>query len=251
MRSLRSDIHHNLKHSPRQFQWPVHAALLRKLSKVVDIKSEARNTPEMNGKNDLILEVPTPKKTVTLADVSVNTGKSLTEDSIDEGDAPVYVKPSKTTLELSTQKKEAGDHTEERKLHNDNVTVEIKHNITPKKSSLKLDLKKSTSQLSASLLNISSQIKSVTTHKRIVSTTGPKKSQPQLEMLSKKDDAPKACNSQHGTPKSLKSSRPLVNTKSPNVLIYSDSVVARDNLEASLRKILDCERYAMIFANVL
>lgn len=235
MRSLRSDIQQALRNPPAEFQWPVHAALLRKLSKVVDIKTESRNgTLGMNGTSDIALESTLVKKNVTLADVSVNTTRSLTNE--DEEISPVN-----KSLEKSPKK---CVEPEETQLVIENVTVEIQHNITPKKSSLKLDLKKGTSQLSTSLLNISSQIKSVTTHKRIVSTTGPKKSQPIIDPFPPlKEDGQKACSSaQLGTPKSAKGSRPLVNTKSPNVLIYSDSVVARDNLEASLRKVLDCDR---------
>ncbi|CAH1636078.1 unnamed protein product [Spodoptera littoralis] len=237
MRSLRSDIQHSLKQPANEFQWPVHAALLRKLSKVVDIKSDAKNTIQMNGSSgDLVLEVPPPRKTVTLADVSVNTGKSLSGEEIDNPE------DSKKAVELATKPEEL--QPEEKEVVVENVTVEIQHNITPKKSSLKLDLKKGTSQLSTSLLNISSQIKSVTTHKRIVSTTGPKRPQSQIDCYPVKEETARSSSSQ-STPKSVKSSRPLVNTKSPNVLIYSDSVVARDNLEASLRKILDCDRYTL------
>lgn len=245
MRSLRSEVQHSLKHPPREFRWPIHAALLRKLSKVVDIKSDTRNpSAGMNGSSDLTLDATSiGKKTVSLADVSVNTTRSLTEDSVDVEDKDL--EPTKLKLELTTESNLASDPPDDKTLvvSKDNVTVEIQHNITPKKSSLKLDLKKGTSQLSASLMNISSQIKSVTTHKRIVSTTGPKKCQPQIETCVKtKTESSKGCDSQDSTPKSAKSSRPLVNTKSPNVLIFSDSVVARDNLEASLRKNLDCDR---------
>ncbi|KAG6457527.1 hypothetical protein O3G_MSEX010347 [Manduca sexta] len=250
MRSLRSDIQHNLR-NPGEFQWQVHAALLRKLSKVVDIKSDVRNTmAQMNGTSDVIVAQPQPSKTVMLADVSVNTSKSLTED--DDKDKPlegtthtdvVIEQNIPETLELQLVQ---GDEQDDKELVVENVTVEIQHNITPKKSSLKLDLKKGTSQLSTSLLNISSQIKSVTTHKRVVSTTGPKKVPPPLEPLPHlKEDRHRASSSQQNTPKSVKSSRPLVNTKSPNVLIYSDSVAARDNLEASLKKVLDCDRYTL------
>lgn len=229
MRSLRSDIQYSLKQPVGQFQWPVHAALLRKLSKVVDIKSDTKNTIQMNGSSgDLVLEAPPVKRTVTLADVSVNTGKSLSGEDIEK---PEEVKP-----------KEPADALEDKEVVVENVTVEIQHNITPKKSSLKLDLKKGTSQLSTSLLNISSQIKSVTTHKRIVSTTGPKRPQSQIDCYPVREETARGSTSQQSTPKSVKSSRPLVNTKSPNVLIYSDSIVARDNLEASLRKVLDCDR---------
>ncbi|XP_053615602.1 biotin--protein ligase isoform X2 [Plodia interpunctella] len=270
MRSLRSDIQYSLKSPFNEFQWQVHAALLRKLSKVVDIKSEMRNGIEINGSHDLTLDVP-PSKRITLADVSVNTTKSLTA-SAEEDDKSIELNtnveasqksPEKTvstpekfiqdTPELIIERVEKKlERTPEKKKETDdndlvieNVTVEIQHNITPKKSSLKLDLKKGTSQLSTSLLNISSQIKSVTTHKRIVSRTDPKKSQP-LELFPQiKEDSQKASSSQQGTPKSAKCSRPLVNTKSPNVVIYSDSVAARDNLEASLRKVLDCERYTL------
>lgn len=234
MRSLRSDIQYSLKQPVSEFQWPVHAALLRKLSKVVDIKSDTKNTIQMNGSSgNLVLEAPPVKRTVTLADVSVNTGKSLSGEDIEVN------KPS----EPAAQTDESATQPEEKEVVVENVTVEIQHNITPKKSSLKLDLKKGTSQLSTSLLNISSQIKSVTTHKRIVSTTGPKRPQSQIECYPVvKEEKATGSTSQQSTPKSVKSSRPLVNTKSPNVLIYSDSVVARDNLEASLRKVLDCDR---------
>ncbi|KAJ8709211.1 hypothetical protein PYW07_009037 [Mythimna separata] len=236
MRSLRSDIQYNLQKPAAEFQWPVHAALLRKLSKVVDIKSDTKNTIQMNGSSgDMVLEVPPPRRTVTLADVSCNTGKSLSG----EEEPPESNKVTETAAK-------AEEPEEEKEVVVENVTVEIQHNITPKKSSLKLDLKKGTSQLSTSLLNISSQIKSVTTHKRIVSTTGPKRPQSQIECYPVvKEEAARSSTSQQSTPKSVKSSRPLVNTKSPNVLIYSDSVVARDNLEASLRKVLDCDRYTL------
>ncbi|KAI5633383.1 biotin--protein ligase isoform X1 [Phthorimaea operculella] len=235
MRSLRSDIQQALKYPPGEFQWQAHAALLRKLSKVVDIKSEPKiSTIEMNGTSDMHLEPPPTRKNVTLADVSCNTTKSLEEAGRADSVAPQALQktPEKKPLEP-----------DESKLVLENVTVEIQHNITPKKSSLKLDLKKGTSQLSTSLLNISSQIKSVTTHKRIVSTTGPRKgSHPPLEAppLVKEESS-----SQQSTPKSAKGSRPLLNTKSPNVLIYSDSAVARDNLEASLKKVLDVDRYTL------
>lgn len=246
MRSLRSDLQHGLKQPHGEFQWPLHAALLRKLSKVVDIKTDSRNTTvEMNGSSDLLLEPATAftKKPIMLADVSVNTGKSLNEDQTPESMIePVNIVENEPKTQISPERTV---RPEEKKLvvSKDNVTVEIQHSITPKKSSLKLDLKKGTSQLSASLLNISSQIKSVTTHKRIVSTTGPKKPPPLLVSSSKtKEEAQKVSNCQSSTPKSAKSSRPLVNTKSPNVLIYSDSVIAKDNLEASLRQVLDCDR---------
>lgn len=230
MRSLRSDIQHGLKVAHEVFQWPIHAALLRKLSKVVDIKSDVKHTIEMNGTTDYSLDPATPRRTITLADVSVNTGKSLGEDDT--------AKPE--TLEISPgQKAEVKEKSVPEEVVVENVTVEIQHNITPKKSSLKLDLKKGTSSLSTSLLNISSQIKSVTTHKRIVSTT--KKQPLQIDPVMVKEECEKE-SSQQSTPKSAKCSRPLLNTKSPNVLIYSDSVAARDNLEASLRKVLDCDR---------
>ncbi|RVE44405.1 hypothetical protein evm_010935 [Chilo suppressalis] len=249
MRSLRSEIQHGLKQSFNVFQWPVHAALLRKLSKVVDIKSDTRNsTVEMNGGTEAPLDTAIPnKRHITLADVSVNTGKSLNAD--DE-----VLKPEEATINLEIVQKPPDKSPEKHATTDekvgkpdevvfDNVTVEIQHNITPKKSSLRLDLKKGTSQLSTSLLNISSQIKSVTTHKRIVST---KKPQPVVEACSQvKEDSQKESPSQQSTPKSAKCSRPLVNTKSPNVLIYSDSIAARDNLEASLRKVLDCDRYTL------
>ncbi|GBP60675.1 Biotin--protein ligase [Eumeta japonica] len=267
MRCLRSEILQGLKSTAGHFQWPPHAALLRKLSKVVDIKSEVRTTTaEMNGSSDNILETSNVgRRNVSLADVSVNTTSSLTrDDTIDNVEEPCKEMPIDQNLQKTPEntpkesqllqktpekkKKELEKPTEEKKLviSNDNVTVEIKHNITPKKSSLKLDLKKGTSQLSASLLNISSQIKSVTTHKRIVTTTGPKKCQPSIEGPSTSKEEPQQdCQSQQCTPKSAKCSRPLINTKSPNVLIYSDSVVARDNLEASLKKILDCNKYTI------
>lgn len=236
MRSLRSDVYNSLKNPPGEFHWPVHAALLRKLSKVVDIKSECNSTTiEMNGGSNSIVDTTNlSKKHVSLADVSVNTTKSLTEE--DEKECTNHVVETIKTPEKSPEKKVP----QQEEIVVENVTVEIQHKITPKKSSLKLDLKKGTSQLSASLLNISSQIKSVTTHKRIVSSSGPKKSQPQIETLPQKEslkDSPS-----QSTPKSAKTSRPLVNTKSPNILIYSDSVAARDNLEASLRKVLDADR---------
>ncbi|CAK1545560.1 unnamed protein product [Leptosia nina] len=224
MRGLRSDIQHGLKLPTQQFQWPIHASLLRKLSKVVDIKSD-RNITVMNGGSEQVDTIG--RKNVTLTDVSTITTKSLSADD----DSP---ETEPKTLE-NTDKEDNLDAS----LVVENVTVEIQHNITPKKSSLKLDLKKGTSHMSTSLLNISSQIKSVTTHKRIVSTTGPKKTQ---ESTSQVKDTQKCT---QVTPKSHKSSRPLVNTKSPNVLIYSDSVVARDNLEASLKKVLDCDRYTV------
>lgn len=251
MRSLRSDIQHALKNSPALFQWPVHAALLRKLSKVVDIKTESKSSIlEMNGKSEMHLDTAVGKRNVTLADVSVNTGKSLNADEEDQQEgtknAENTVEKQKTPEKLNKTPEKSNDgkpvEPEESKLVLENVTVEIQHNITPKKSSLKLDLKKGTSQLSTSLLNISSQIKSVTTHKRIVSTTGPRKAHPQIEAGPLIREEYKESTSQQSTPKSVKGSRPLVNTKSPNVLIYSDSVVARDNLESSLRRVLDCDR---------
>lgn len=248
MRSLRSDIQHSLKRPINEFQWPIHAALLRKLSKVVDIKSDVRNTTaQMNGSSDMLMEAPISRRNVMLADVSVNTTKSLNAD--DENDKPdtkdietvvqqIDIPSSQENIEVQIPQEN-----DDRELVVENVTVEIQHNITPKKSSLKLDLKKGTSQLSTSLLNISSQIKSVTTHKRIVSSTGPKRPKSQTDNYAPvKEESSKASTSQQGTPKSVKCSRPLVNTKSPNVLIYSDSVAARDNLEASLRKVLDTER---------
>lgn len=234
MRGLRSEIHHALKQTPGRFQWPIHAALLRKLSKVVDVKSEVTgSTVEMNGNHD---SVSLPRKNITLVDVSINTTKSLTEDKSPE-ELSVDNLINNCTVKKSPEKQAKP---EENNVVIENVTVEIQHNITPKKSSLKLDLKKGTSQLSASLLNISSQIKSVTTHKRIISMTGPKKSQARKEKMKEEADLSQS------TPKSAKSSRPLVNTKSPNVLIYSDSIAARDNLEASLRKVLDCDRYVKL-----
>lgn len=239
MRSLRSDIQHGLRVPSEEFQWPIHAALLRKLSKVVDIKSDVKHTVEMNGSTDVTLD--TPRKHITLADVSVNTGKSLGEE---ENGKESKTEAVQKTPEKSPEKRALTEQKDKPSAHEEvvleNVTVEIQHNITPKKSSLKLDLKKGTSSLSTSLLNISSQIKSVTTHKRIVSTT--KKAQPQIECSVVKEESQKESSSQQSTPKSAKCSRPLVNTKSPNVLIYSDSVAARDNLEASLRKVLDCDR---------
>ncbi|KAM3961203.1 LOW QUALITY PROTEIN: holocarboxylase synthetase-like protein [Aphomia sociella] len=269
MRTLRSEIHHGLKIPHDEFRWPIHAALLRKLSKVVDIKSDTKNTIlEMNGSRDVLDTVGVTKRNVTLADVSVNTTKSLSSE--EDVDKPVETTimsaepPSKhsdkavertiervleKTIEKSPERKivKSQQQPNESEVVLENVTVEIQHNITPKKSSLKLDLKKGTSQLSTSLLNISSQIKSVTTHKRIVSTTGPtKKTQAPTESCPQiKEDCSKVSSSQQCTPKSAKCSRPLVNTKSPNVLIYSDSVAARDNLEASLRKVLDCDRYTL------
>lgn len=280
MRGLRSEIQASLKQSHEQFQWPVHAALLRKLSKVVDIKSDRRNGVEMNGGSDQIDTTSVGRRNVTLTDVSTITTKSLSDDQDEplkqkepESSEPVSqievkfskqspvkitqtITESTSTIRKSPEKK-LGKSPEkvlgkspERKLTVpegeelvvENVTVEIQHNITPKKSSLKLDLKKGTSQLSSSLLNISSQIKSITTHKRVVSTTAPKRPQSQMEVTTQiKEETPKSSPSQM-TPKSTKSSRPLVNTKSPNVLIYSDSIVARDNLETSLRKVLDCDR---------
>ncbi|XP_061727921.1 uncharacterized protein LOC133533022 [Cydia pomonella] len=237
MRSLRSDIQHGLKNPPGEFHWPVHAALLRKLSKVVDVKSECNSTViEMNGGSSNMVDTTTMnKKTVSLADVSVNTTKSLTEEDEKDTLAAEPIKTPNKSPERKTKPQE--------EIVVENVTVEIQHNITPKKSSLKLDLKKGTSCLSASLLNISSQIKSVTTHKRIVSSSGPKKSQPQIESCPVKEDSKGSPS--HGIPKSAKTSRPLVNTKSPNILIYSDSIAARDNLEASLRKVLDADRYTI------
>ncbi|XP_028169574.1 LOW QUALITY PROTEIN: biotin--protein ligase [Ostrinia furnacalis] len=239
MRSIRSEVQHGLKVPPEEFQWPIHAALLRKLSKVVDIKSDVKHTVEMNGSTEITLD--TPRKHITLADVSCSTGKSLGEEE------PVKLETKLTesvhkTPEKSPEKKVQPEQSGPEEVVLENVTVEIQHNITPKKSSLKLDLKKGTSSLSTSLLNISSQIKSVTTHKRIVSTT--KKQPPQIESSVIKEESQKE-SPQQSTPKSAKCSRPLVNTKSPNVLIYSDSVAARDNLEASLRKVLDCDRYIL------
>ncbi|KAI8437565.1 LOW QUALITY PROTEIN: hypothetical protein MSG28_011858 [Choristoneura fumiferana] len=205
MRSLRSDVYHSLKNPPAEFHWPVHAALLRKLSKVVDVKSECNSTTiEMNGGSNSIIETTNlSKKHVSLADVSVNTTKSLTEE--DEKECTNHVVETIKTPEKSPEKKAQ----QQEEIVVENVTVEIQHKITPKKSSLKLDLKKGTSQLSASLLNISSQIKSVTTHKRIVSSSGPKKSQPQIETLPQAKESPKDSPSQ-GTPKSAKTSRPLL-----------------------------------------
>ncbi|CAH2054413.1 unnamed protein product, partial [Iphiclides podalirius] len=245
MRGLRSDIQHGLKHFPGEFQWSVHAALLRKLSKVVDIKSDIRNTTiEMNGGSDQVLETIPPKRAVTLADVSTITTKSLSAE--EEFEKPEEKLKSVASEKSPEKKSKAESDERDREVVVENVTVEIQHNITPKKSSLTLDLKKGTSQLSTSLLNISSQIKSITTHKRVVSTTAPKKHLPQMEAIAPvKEENMNKSQSQQSTPKSLKSSRPLVNTKSPNVLIYSDSVVARDNLEASLRKVLDCDRYTL------
>lgn len=248
MRSLRNDTQNSLKNTLSNFHWPVHASLLRKLSKVVDIKSEVRSgTAQMNGSTDTVIEVPL-RKTITLADVSCNTTKSLNaddEEKPEENNIQALVQQivempnSQEKIEL----KFAPTHTDDKECVLENVTVEIQHNITPKKSSLKLDLKKGTSQLSTSLLNISSQIKSVTTHKRVISTTGPKRPSSQIDSYpTVKEESIKASTSQQGAPKSVKSSRPLANTKSPNVLIYSDSVAARDNLEASLRKVLDCDR---------
>ncbi|CAG4966213.1 unnamed protein product [Parnassius apollo] len=249
MRGLRSDIQQGLKQFPELFQWPVHAALLRKLSKVVDIKSDIRNTTvEMNGGTDQVMDTTPVKRSVTMADVSTITTKSLSPD--EEFDKPVEtikVDENVKSQEKSPEKK-SKDKSEEngKEVVVENVTVEIQHNITPKKSSLKLDLRKGTSQLSTSLLNISSQIKSVTTHKRIISTSGPKKTQPQIDATQAiKEEHKNKCSPQQSTSKSLKSFRPLVNTKSPNILIYSDSVAARDNLEASLRKVLDCDRYTL------
>ncbi|XP_062525390.1 biotin--protein ligase isoform X3 [Bombyx mori] len=248
MRSLRTDIQNNLK-NPLEFQWSVHAALLRKLSKVVDIKSEVRSTTaQMNGSYDSLQETTSlSRRSVTLADVSVNTGRSLSAEDDTDGDiveksSDIIQSEEKPIEQIETIRVDT--KTDDKDVVLENVTVEIQHNITPKKSSLKLDLKKGTSQLSTSLLNISSQIKSVTTHKRIVSTTGPRKVIP-LESTSKVKDEHKPSSSQQSTPKSAKTSRPLVNTKSPNVLVYSDSLVARDNLEASLKKVLDCDRYTV------
>ncbi|CAK1593943.1 unnamed protein product [Parnassius mnemosyne] len=249
MRGLRSDIQQGLKQLPELFQWSVHAALLRKLSKVVDIKSDIRNTTvEMNGGTDQVMDTTPVKRTVTLADVSTITTKSLSPDEeFDEPVETIKVDENVKVQEKSPEKKSKEKSEEKGKeLVVENVTVEIQHNITPKKSSLKLDLRKGTSQLSTSLLNISSQIKSVTTHKRIISTSGPKKTQPQIDKIPEiKEENKNKCSSPQSTSKSLKSSRPLVNTKSPNILIYSDSIVARDNLEASLRKVLDCDRYTL------
>ncbi|KOB77925.1 putative Biotin protein ligase [Operophtera brumata] len=250
MRSLRNDAQNSLRNPLGHFHWPVHAALLRKLSKVVDIKSDVRSTTaQMNGSTDAVTESP-PRKTITLADVSCNTTKSLNADDEDKPqDKEIAVVQQIVEMPNSQEKIElqfAPTQNDDKECVLENVTVEIQHNITPKKSSLKLDLKKGTSQLSTSLLNISSQIKSVTTHKRVVSTTGPKRPSSQVDSYQTvKEESSKASPSQLGTPKSVKCSRPLVNTKSPNVLIYSDSVAARDNLEASLRKVLDCDRYTL------
>ncbi|XP_050672410.1 biotin--protein ligase isoform X2 [Leptidea sinapis] len=239
MRGLRSEIQHSLKLPHTEFQWPVHASLIRKLSKVVDIKSDRNIIVQMNGGSEQVETSSIVRKNVTLSDVSTITTKSLcTED--DESDLKEV---EHKTPDKSPQKKPDAKY-EPNELVVENVTVEIQHNITPKKSSLKLDLKKGTGQLSTSLLNISSQIKSVTTHKRIVSTTGPKKA-PQVEAILQTGEETQKCCSSQMTPKSTKSSRPLINTKSPNVLIYSDSVAARDNLEASLKKVLDCDRYTV------
>ncbi|XP_045454587.1 biotin--protein ligase [Melitaea cinxia] len=251
MRGLRSEIQHSLKQSREEFQWPVHAALLRKLSKVVDIKSDRRSAPEMNGGSDQVYESSVSRRNVTLTDVSTITTKSLSAEDVNEPEttkASTYteIKVSEKSPEKVPEKPlETRKITVPEEVVLENVTVEIQHNITPKKSSLKLDLKKGTSQISSSLLNISSQIKSITTHKRVVSTTAPKRPQSQMETTTYiKEETPTSSPSQM-TPKSTKSSRPLVNTKSPNVLIYSDSVVARDNLEASLKKVLDCDRYTV------
>ncbi|CAH2095374.1 unnamed protein product [Euphydryas editha] len=280
MRGLRSEIQLSLKQSREEFQWPVHAALLRKLSKVVDIKSDRRSVVEMNGGSDQVYETSVSRRNVTLTDVSTITTKSLSAEDVSEPEitktftdteikvpekSPEKVIEKPLVLHKSPEKKigkspekKVGKSPEktlgkspEKKITVpeevvlENVTVEIQHNITPKKSSLKLDLKKGTSQISNSLLNISSQIKSITTHKRVVSTTAPKRPQSQMETATYiREETPKSSPSQM-TPKSTKSSRPLVNTKSPNVLIYSDSVVARDNLEASLKKVLDCDRYTV------
>ncbi|CAH0731845.1 unnamed protein product, partial [Brenthis ino] len=288
MRGLRSEIQHSLRQPREEFQWPIHAALLRKLSKVVDIKSDRRSIVEMNGGSDSVLDTHVPRRNVTLTDVSTITTKSLSAEDVNEPEVPkkaseTQLKPPEKTPEKTKEKviqkspekkmgispekklgkspeknlgkspeKKLGKSPEknivvpeDRELVLENVTVEIQHNITPKKSSLKLDLKKGTSQLSSSLLNISSQIKSITTHKRVVSTTAPKRPQSQTETTTYiREESPKSSPSQM-TPKSTKSSRPLVNTKSPNVIIYSDSVVARDNLEASLKRVLDCDRYTV------
>lgn len=249
MRSLKSDIQHSLKNPIRDFQWPIHAALLRKLSKVVDIKSDTRSiTAHLNGSTELMPGPMPTRRPVSLADVSVNTTKSLTEDepnkdqpmeSIQTEILQISLPKSPENPQSQIDQQDQGD----KEVVLENVTVEIQHNITPKKSSLKLDLKKGTSSLSTSLLNISSQIKSVTTHKRVVCTTGPKRPHSQIDSYpTVKEEPQRASTSQQSTPKSVKSSRPLVNTKSPNVLIYSDSITARDNLEASLRKVLDCDR---------
>ncbi|VVD03597.1 unnamed protein product [Leptidea sinapis] len=250
MRGLRSEIQHSLKLPHTEFQWPVHASLIRKLSKVVDIKSDRNIIVQMNGGSEQVETSSIVRKNVTLSDVSTITTKSLcTED--DESDLKEV---EHKTPDKSPQKKPDAKY-EPNELVVENVTVEIQHNITPKKSSLKLDLKKGTGQLSTSLLNISSQIKSVTTHKRIVSTTGPKKA-PQVEAILQTGEETQKCCSSQMIPKSTKSSRPLINTKSPNVLIYSDSVAARDNLEASLKKVLDlagcCGRAApLLLAHLL
>lgn len=272
MRGLRSEIQHSLRLPHEEFQWPIHAALLRKLCKVVDIKSDRHSVVEMNGGSETVLDTSVPRRNVTLTDVSTITTKSLSAEDVNEAEGPNETKVSEPVqekvLEKATYKspekiiskspekklgkspeKKLGKSPEknltvpeDRELVVENVTVEIQHNITPKKSSLKLDLKKGTSQLSSSLLNISSQIKSITTHKRVVSTTAPKRPHSQAETTSYiREETPKSSPSQM-TPKSTKSSRPLVNTKSLNVLIYSDSIVARDNLEASLKKVLDCDR---------
>ncbi|XP_045504178.1 biotin--protein ligase isoform X1 [Colias croceus] len=247
MRGLRSDIQHSLKLPNEQFQWPVHASLLRKLSKVVDIKSDRSVTVEMNGGSEKVDTIPVTRRNVMLTDAGTITTKSL---SGDDEEPPVIPKTQETehkTPEKSPKKVQDQKVEPDNELVVENVTVEIQHNITPKKSSLKLDLKKGTSQLSTSLLNISSQIKSITTHKRIVSTTAPKKQQPPppVETCSTAKEECITSPPTQITPKSMKSSRPLVNTKSPNVLIYSDSVVARDNLEASLKKVLDYDRYTV------
>lgn len=248
MRSLRNDTQNSLKNPLGHFHWPVHAALLRKLSKVVDIKSDVRSTTaQMNGSTDIVTEAPL-RKTITLADVSCNTTKSLNADDEDKPQEKEITAVVQQIVEMPNSQEKielqfAPMRNDDKECVLENVTVEIQHNITPKKSSLKLDLKKGTSQLSTSLLNISSQIKSVTTHKRVVSTTGPKRPSSQVDSYpTVKEESSKVSTSQLGTPKSVKCSRPLVNTKSPNVLIYSDSVAARDNLEASLRKVLDCDR---------
>ncbi|XP_050355144.1 biotin--protein ligase isoform X2 [Nymphalis io] len=274
MRGLRSEIQHSLKQSREEFQWPVHAALLRKLSKVVDIKSDRRSLVEMNGGSDKVYDTTVGRRNVTLTDVSTITTKSLSDEDIKEPETSKTllkpeVKVSEKSPDQSAEKlidkvphkspekklgkspeKILGKSPEKKNVASEevvleNVTVEIQHNITPKKSSLKLDLKKGTSQLSSSLLNISSQIKSITTHKRVISTTAPKRPQSQMETTTYiREETPESSPSQM-TPRSMKSSRPLVNTKSPNVLIYSDSIVARDNLEASLKKVLDCDRYTV------
>lgn len=243
MRSLRADIQQNLKNS-NLFQWPVHASLLRKLSKVVDIKSDVRyTTMQMNGSNDMLIEPVSSKRSVTLADVSVNTSKSL---SAEEEENPFVEENSIAVIEngnkIPDEQIILQFDPEDKDVIVENVTVEIQHNITPKKSSLKLDLKTGTSQLSNSLLNISSQIKSVTTHKRVVSSTGPKKTEYKLETFPQVKEDIQPSTSHQSNPKAVKNTRPLINSKSPNVLIYSDSVVARDNLEASLKKVLDSDR---------